>query len=281
MKFLLFSLLIFTYFSYPSCLEMKDEMGFKWAKKEGKGVIGKYNQYTSSSISTNSDIGWTLAKGKALEMIVSDCGSLPVKVEIFEKCQDEDREIFKSYIRVSVEKRNCSKNKKSNKQLVSDYKKYQELVTRANKLKKLNCLDDNSCYSLALKLLDTNRVSDSKDILRKSCMKGEFSSCMLLIEIENNKKESISLLGYVCKNDSKRACFKKYELSGSLKDLEKSCHLGYKLGCLRLLKVRGISNVSASDRIAFCNSGMSDFCKNKKPSEDVEIYEGSVKELDL
>ncbi len=253
----------FTSYSKNDCLNQLDQNGARWARKMGRGQINHFLQFSSKSVAKDSDIGWLVAKGQALEDVLSECDSIPQGLKSFEKCQDEIGGNYYSYIRYSVELKNCNKSSQGSKLLKKNYQDYKDYLKEKNVINKFSCIHNKSkCDEVAITLLHLGKTDEALNLLDSDCKKGNPQSCYLYFEhfYQNN------------------------DLSKSLNHLKKSCILNYKLGCFTLYEMSNQKKIKIGKEFDnyFCNSGINincnSFIKNKG---NVDVLDNSIKEFDF
>ncbi|MCO4793285.1 MAG: sel1 repeat family protein [Bacteriovoracaceae bacterium] len=123
MKSLLVSLLmIFSSQSIANsnpCVEQTDEMGQKWAAKEGRSQAGGWIFFTGRGYGESREESYFLSEGQALKRLIQECRFVHKFAKFNERCDEELSGKVSSFVRVSVRDDNCKETSGS------DEKKYQ------------------------------------------------------------------------------------------------------------------------------------------------------------
>lgn len=198
----------FTCTQAKSCLNEKDDMGFKWVRGPVRSQAGGYVFYRGKSTSSRKHLAELRSDGAALERVEVACGKIPKGTRIVEKCLEESADEVISYSRASYLEDNCKKQG-INKALTKRLKKY------------------------------TNYLEST---MEKTCSKSTPESCVDLQELEydlGNFKKSLQLAIKGCDLGIGDLCVRASLIYSF--DLKKNEHFGnefskkyFKRGCVKL-----------------------------------------------
>lgn len=301
------------------CEKQRDSNGHLWTQNLGRSQILDFIQHSAKAKKSSKEKSLLFAKGKALSELRSECGHIPERTKLFEKCVNDKNE---SFVRYSVKVKECNrKDSAENKLLLNVLNRYHKEILLKTQLDRQNCInEDSECIDIASALLSQGDRESALSLLSMSCDFGSFRSCyftsrLLLnkfkkskmyflkgckksspktclersFQYEGKKANHIEILMGACDMDVGVACYKLSEIDSKYKVkkyLSKACLNGSKDACLELVKMNLSKIEREVHKKSFCRSGITSYCKKNNQKEydlmdNLEDDEISIKPLEI
>ncbi|MCO4755405.1 MAG: hypothetical protein KC478_13060 [Bacteriovoracaceae bacterium] len=136
MKLIIALAILYSNFALASkpCAEQLDEMGMRWAKKEGRSQAAGWIFFTGKGIGKSQEQSFFRAEGQALSRLAQECRLIHKFVKINERCNEGLGSEHVAYARVSVRHDNCKTSQTSddkkwiNTELSTQFSEYKEQI---------------------------------------------------------------------------------------------------------------------------------------------------------